>query len=70
MNKGASFHPLAAAVCAFFAKSSALYNPVIYVLLNKQVGSFESCSNSGAQLHARLYINKSLAFFFSSVTAC
>lgn len=46
MNKGAAFHPLSGALCAFFAKSSALYNPVIYVLLNKQVGSFENCSNS------------------------
>lgn len=70
MNKGAAFSPLSAAVCAFFAKSSALYNPVIYVLMNKQVGSFESFSNSGAQLYARLYIDKSLALFFSSVTAC
>lgn len=48
MNKGAAFHPLTAALCAFFAKSSALYNPVIYVLLNKQVGSFENRSNSEA----------------------
>lgn len=38
LNKGAAFHPLTAALCAFFAKSSALYNPVIYVLMNKQVG--------------------------------
>lgn len=38
MNKGASFTALTAALPAFFAKSSALYNPVIYVLMNKQVG--------------------------------
>lgn len=42
MNKGAAFHPLTAALCAFFAKSSALYNPLIYVLMNKQVSSFEN----------------------------
>uniref|UniRef100_A0A3Q4BWC0 Rhodopsin n=1 Tax=Mola mola TaxID=94237 RepID=A0A3Q4BWC0_MOLML len=40
LNKGAAFHPLTAALCAFFAKSSALYNPVIYVLMNKQ---FRNC---------------------------
>ncbi|XP_029005750.1 green-sensitive opsin-like [Betta splendens] len=40
MNKGAAFSPLTAAIPAFFAKSSALYNPIIYVLLNKQ---FRNC---------------------------
>ncbi|XP_078104810.1 green-sensitive opsin-like [Sander vitreus] len=40
LNKGAYFSPLTAAIPAFFAKSSALYNPVIYVLLNKQ---FRNC---------------------------
>nr|BAW35579.1 green sensitive opsin [Verasper variegatus] len=40
MNKGAAFTALTAAIPAFFAKSSALYNPVIYVLMNKQ---FRSC---------------------------
>uniref|UniRef100_A0A8C5HG98 Rhodopsin n=1 Tax=Gouania willdenowi TaxID=441366 RepID=A0A8C5HG98_GOUWI len=37
---GAAFSPLTAAIPAFFAKSSALYNPVIYVLMNKQ---FRNC---------------------------
>lgn len=37
MNKGAAFTVLTASIPAFFAKSSALYNPVIYVLMNKQV---------------------------------
>ena len=37
LNKGAAFTALTAALPAFFAKSSALYNPVIYVLFNKQV---------------------------------
>uniref|UniRef100_A0A3P8UIB2 Rhodopsin n=1 Tax=Cynoglossus semilaevis TaxID=244447 RepID=A0A3P8UIB2_CYNSE len=40
MNKGASFTALTASIPAFFAKSSALYNPVIYVLMNKQ---FRNC---------------------------
>jgi len=40
MNKGAAFSPMTAGVPAFFAKSSALYNPIIYVLFNKQ---FRNC---------------------------
>lgn len=39
LNKGAAFSAMTAAIPAFFAKSSALYNPVIYVLMNKQVGA-------------------------------
>lgn len=70
MNKGAAFHPLTAALCAFFAKSSALYNPVIYVMMNKQVGSFENGSNSKAHSQARFYIKFCFALVFSSVIAC
>nr|ADA69281.1 RH2-B opsin [Lepidopus fitchi] len=40
MNKGVAFTPQSMAVPAFFAKSSALFNPIIYVLLNKQ---FRNC---------------------------
>lgn len=36
-NKGAAFTAQFMAIPAFFSKSSALFNPVIYVLLNKQV---------------------------------
>lgn len=36
-NQGADFGPIAMTVPAFFAKSAALYNPVIYILLNRQV---------------------------------
>nr|UVC66195.1 rhodopsin-like middle wavelength-sensitive opsin 2 [Sargocentron rubrum] len=39
-NKGAAFTALSMAIPAFFAKSSALYNPIIYVLMNKQ---FRNC---------------------------
>uniref|UniRef100_A0A3B4V6F0 Rhodopsin n=2 Tax=Seriola dumerili TaxID=41447 RepID=A0A3B4V6F0_SERDU len=39
-NKGAAFSATAMAVPAFFSKSSALFNPVIYVLMNKQ---FRNC---------------------------
>ncbi|AWP05032.1 Rhodopsin [Scophthalmus maximus] len=40
MNKGAAYTALTASIPAFFAKSSALYNTVIYVLMNKQ---FRNC---------------------------
>lgn len=36
-NKGADFSATLMAVPAFFSKSSSLYNPIIYVLMNKQV---------------------------------
>ncbi|XP_074506949.1 green-sensitive opsin-like [Sebastes fasciatus] len=39
-NKGAAFSATAMAIPAFFSKSSALFNPVIYVLMNKQ---FRNC---------------------------
>ncbi|XP_076125169.1 green-sensitive opsin-2-like isoform X2 [Alosa pseudoharengus] len=36
-NKGSAFSAQFMAIPAFFSKSSSIYNPVIYVLLNKQV---------------------------------
>jgi len=39
-NKGAAFTATGMAVPAFFSKSSALFNPIIYVLMNKQ---FRNC---------------------------
>ncbi|KAK7916581.1 hypothetical protein WMY93_012342 [Mugilogobius chulae] len=39
-NKGAAFSATSMAIPAFFSKSSALFNPVIYILMNKQ---FRSC---------------------------
>merc|ERR1711970_40871 len=40
VNKGIAFSAVSMAIPAFFAKSSALVNPIIYVLFNKQ---FRSC---------------------------
>jgi len=40
MNKGIAFSAISMAIPAFFAKSSALFNPIIYVLMNKQ---FRNC---------------------------
>ncbi|XP_003279347.2 medium-wave-sensitive opsin 1 [Nomascus leucogenys] len=39
-NPGYPFHPLMAALPAFFAKSATIYNPVIYVFMNRQ---FRNC---------------------------
>lgn len=36
-NQGIEFGPVFMTAPAFFAKSAALYNPVIYILLNRQV---------------------------------
>ena len=50
-NRGTEFGPVFMTGPAFFAKSAALYNPVIYILLNKQVReanilSFSVCEHS------------------------
>ncbi|XP_061640799.1 LOW QUALITY PROTEIN: red-sensitive opsin-1-like [Phyllopteryx taeniolatus] len=36
-NPGYAFHPLPAAMPAYFAKSATIYNPIIYVFMNRQV---------------------------------
>lgn len=36
-HQGSDFGPVFMTVPAFFAKSSSIYNPVIYILMNKQV---------------------------------
>ncbi|XP_072928714.1 rhodopsin [Hemitrygon akajei] len=39
-NQGSDFGPIFMTIPAFFAKSSSLYNPLIYILMNKQ---FRNC---------------------------
>nr|O93441.1 RecName: Full=Rhodopsin [Galeus melastomus]CAA76798.1 opsin [Galeus melastomus] len=39
-NQGSEFGPVFMTIPSFFAKSSALYNPLIYILMNKQ---FRNC---------------------------
>ncbi|XP_067907440.1 rhodopsin [Heterodontus francisci] len=39
-NQGSDFGPIFMTIPAFFAKSSAVYNPLIYILMNKQ---FRNC---------------------------
>lgn len=36
-HQGSNFGPIFMTIPAFFAKSSAIYNPVIYIMMNKQV---------------------------------
>lgn len=36
-HPGYAFHPLVAALPAYFAKSATIYNPIIYVFMNRQV---------------------------------
>lgn len=36
-HQGSNFGPIFMTVPAFFAKSSSIYNPVIYIMMNKQV---------------------------------
>lgn len=36
-NQGSDFGPIFMTIPAFFAKSSSIYNPVIYIVMNKQV---------------------------------
>ncbi|KAI6077330.1 Rhodopsin isoform X1 [Aix galericulata] len=38
-NQGSDFGPIFMTIPAFFAKSSAIYNPVIYIVMNKQVSA-------------------------------
>lgn len=47
-NQGSDFGPIFMTIPAFFAKSSSIYNPVIYIVMNKQVtgqepGNLPSC---------------------------
>lgn len=46
-NPGYAFHPLAAAMPAYFAKSATIYNPIIYVFMNRQASQ---CSLTGLYL--------------------
>jgi len=51
-NKGAAFSAQFMAVPAFFSKTSAIYNPVIYVLLNKQVNHISDFARISQTSHS------------------
>lgn len=44
-HPGYAFHPLVAALPAYFAKSATIYNPIIYVFMNRQVSHIVSRTN-------------------------
>lgn len=46
-HQGSNFGPIFMTVPAFFAKSSAIYNPVIYIMMNKQVPGVGREGNRG-----------------------
>lgn len=41
-HQGSNFGPIFMTVPSFFAKSSSIYNPVIYIMMNKQVPAGEA----------------------------
>lgn len=45
-HPGYAFHPLVAALPAYFAKSATIYNPIIYVFMNRQVSHVVCKTNS------------------------
>lgn len=51
VNKGVAFTAVSMAIPAFFAKSSALFNPIIYVLMNKQVSLLGIDSKSSSTIY-------------------
>lgn len=66
-NQGTEFGPVFMTAPAFFAKSAALYNPVIYILLNRQVcetyvifscvrGTLVKAVVKSEQMHFRKYV--------------
>ncbi|CAO2621246.1 Medium-wave-sensitive opsin 1 [Lemmus lemmus] len=45
-NPDYAFHPLVASIPSYFAKSATIYNPIIYVFMNRQVSKSMSRSKS------------------------
>lgn len=56
-NQGTNFGPVMMTIPAFFAKSAALYNPIIYILLNRQVTQADDSGIVCVCLH-KAYIDK------------
>lgn len=51
-HQGSNFGPVFMTIPAFFAKSSSIYNPVIYIMMNKQVpGGGAGGSRSPSRRH-------------------
>lgn len=77
-NQGAEFGPVFMTAPAFFAKSSALYNPVIYILLNRQVNipffifvkTFLKASSTTLITFWVFFFNEVLYYVFRVVCSC
>lgn len=51
-HQGSNFGPIFMTLPAFFAKSSSIYNPVIYIMMNKQVPDGGAGGSRGPRLRA------------------
>lgn len=51
-HQGSDFGPIFMTLPAFFAKSSSIYNPVIYIMMNKQVPAGGTGGSRGPRLQA------------------
>lgn len=51
-HQGSNFGPIFMTIPAFFAKSSSIYNPVIYIMMNKQVPDGGARGSRGPRLQA------------------
>lgn len=51
-HQGSDFGPIFMTLPAFFAKSSSIYNPVIYIMMNKQVPSGREGGSGSPELQA------------------
>lgn len=64
-NQGTEFGPVFMTAPAFFAKSAALYNPVIYILLNRQV-----TSRSYFHIHINADVNDTICDIIFDLKSC
>lgn len=65
-NRGAPFDLRLATIPACFSKSSAVYNPIIYVVLNKQVGDWTFVHLLSATAPSSGGLKKRMGKMFSS----
>uniref|UniRef100_A0A8I6ACH6 Medium-wave-sensitive opsin 1 n=2 Tax=Murinae TaxID=39107 RepID=A0A8I6ACH6_RAT len=59
-HPGYAFHPLVASLPSYFAKSATIYNPIIYVFMNRQAlvhASFEIASYSSLERKLMIALN-------------
>lgn len=71
-HPGIHLDPRLAAVPAFFSKTAAVYNPVIYVFMNKQVNKIQlqTQTNHIEKIHVYNYISKVTCYSSYVFTIC